>query len=67
MKNTSFLCFAMGVMALFASCKSEPVGGELAILVEDDGKGFDPASKPEGNGLKNIHSRVNYLKGTIEW
>ena len=43
------------------------VGGELAILVEDDGKGFDPASKPEGNGLKNIHSRVNYLKGSIEW
>jgi heat shock protein HslJ len=30
MKNTSFLCFAMGVMALFASCNSEPVGGELA-------------------------------------
>lgn len=43
------------------------VGKELAILVEDDGKGFDLASKPEGNGLKNIHSRVNYLKGTIEW
>ena len=30
MKNTSFLCFAMGVLALFASCNSEPVGGELA-------------------------------------
>lgn len=43
------------------------VGKELAVLVEDDGKGFDLASKPEGNGLKNIHSRVNYLKGSIEW
>ncbi|MCC6725454.1 MAG: META domain-containing protein [Saprospiraceae bacterium] len=30
MKNTIFVCFAMGVLALMASCKSEPVGGALA-------------------------------------
>jgi heat shock protein HslJ len=30
MKNTSFLCFAMGFAALFTACNSEPVGGELA-------------------------------------
>lgn len=41
--------------------------GELAILVEDDGKGFDPAQEVPGNGLKNIRSRVSYLKGHIEW
>jgi heat shock protein HslJ len=29
MKNLSFFCFAMAVLAVFASCKSEPVGGEL--------------------------------------
>ncbi|MBK8562270.1 MAG: META domain-containing protein [Saprospiraceae bacterium] len=30
MKNTVFFCFAMGILALLASCKPEPVGGELA-------------------------------------
>jgi heat shock protein HslJ len=29
MKNTSFLCFATVVLALFAACNAEPVGGEL--------------------------------------
>lgn len=43
------------------------VGPELVVLVEDDGKGFDPALKQEGNGLKNIQSRLKYLKGTVEW
>jgi heat shock protein HslJ len=29
MKNTTFLCFAMGVLALVGACKPAPVGGEL--------------------------------------
>jgi two-component system, NarL family, sensor kinase len=44
------------------------VNGELVIVIEDDGIGFDLKKSTEGGcGLKNIHSRVNYLKGTIEW
>lgn len=38
------------------------------ITIEDDGKGFDPASLTEkqGMGLFNIKNRVSYLNGKIE-
>lgn len=41
----------------------------ISVTVEDNGKGFDmtEAGKYEGLGLKNIHSRIDYLKGTVEW
>jgi signal transduction histidine kinase len=41
----------------------------ISVTIEDNGKGFD-TSKTEnfdGIGLKNIQSRINYLKGTVEW
>ena len=40
----------------------------LYITVEDDGKGFDPksAEQKEGIGLSNIRNRVNLLQGTVE-
>jgi two-component system, NarL family, sensor kinase len=41
---------------------------QLAITVEDDGKGFDPG-KPDnktGIGWSNIQSRIDYLKGKID-
>lgn len=42
---------------------------QLSIFVEDDGKGFDvkKAFEKEGLGLQNIDSRVQFLKGKIEW
>jgi signal transduction histidine kinase/tetratricopeptide (TPR) repeat protein len=41
----------------------------ISITLEDNGVGFDTSkvSKHEGIGLKNIITRINYLKGTIEW
>ncbi|MBY0480758.1 MAG: sensor histidine kinase [Chitinophagaceae bacterium] len=41
----------------------------INLIIEDNGKGFDItlAKNKEGIGLKNIESRVNFLKGTIEW
>lgn len=36
----------------------------LEIMAEDDGSGFS-ANAPDGIGLKNIRSRVNYLKGKL--
>ncbi len=38
-------------------------------VIEDNGRGFDARNKSnfEGIGLKNIQSRINYLKGTVEW
>ena len=40
----------------------------LSLVVEDDGKGFDPLQITRGAGLQNVQSRVDYLKGnfTIE-
>ncbi|HPI09419.1 MAG TPA: sensor histidine kinase [Catalimonadaceae bacterium] len=40
---------------------------ELNLCVEDNGKGFDPASHVvEGVGLRNIRTRIAYLKGGVE-
>ncbi|WP_315817691.1 sensor histidine kinase [Paraflavitalea speifideaquila] len=40
----------------------------IAITVEDDGKGFDTAflHRSKGMGWSNIHSRVDYLNGTMD-
>jgi len=39
----------------------------LSITVEDNGKGFDVASaQNKGNGLGNVRSRVDYLKGHLD-
>lgn len=40
----------------------------LSITIEDNGKGFDVTQRDqfEGIGLKNIHTRVDYLKGTVD-
>lgn len=41
---------------------------EVSLTVEDNGKGFVKNDKvAEGIGMKNIRSRVNYLKGSVEW
>jgi len=41
---------------------------EVNITVENDGDGFDIAllTKGEGNGWKNIQSRLNLIKGIVE-
>ncbi|MEO8405120.1 MAG: sensor histidine kinase [Chitinophagaceae bacterium] len=41
----------------------------ISATIEDNGKGFDISAKEnaEGIGLKNIVTRVEYLKGTIEF
>jgi two-component system, NarL family, sensor kinase len=41
----------------------------IAATVEDNGRGFDTTDKQkfEGIGLKNISSRVAYLKGTVDF
>jgi two-component system, NarL family, sensor kinase len=41
----------------------------ISGTIEDNGKGFDPADKDnfEGIGLKNIITRIEYLKGTVDF
>ena len=41
----------------------------IAVTIEDNGKGFDSSDKLkfEGIGLKNIISRITYLKGSIDF
>lgn len=40
----------------------------ISVTIEDNGKGFayDPAKATEGIGLNNIHSRIQFLKGSID-
>ena len=41
---------------------------ELVLTIEDNGRGFDPNSllESQGNGWKNINSRLHMIKGSIE-
>ncbi|RYU89270.1 tetratricopeptide repeat protein [Mucilaginibacter terrigena] len=43
-------------------------GDEVSVTIEDNGRGFDTSDKEkfEGIGLKNIITRVEYLKGTVD-
>jgi signal transduction histidine kinase len=38
----------------------------LMIQVTDDGRGFDPLVEHNGNGIRNIRSRVKAIHGTVE-
>jgi signal transduction histidine kinase len=38
----------------------------ISICVADDGRGFEPASAPLGNGLANMQARVTSLGGCFE-
>lgn len=56
-----------GATGLFISIISDRDG--VSVMIEDNGRGFDlPAvSNYDGIGLKNIRSRVEFLKGTVEF
>ncbi|HWY13309.1 MAG TPA: sensor histidine kinase [Bacteroidia bacterium] len=45
-------------------------GDTVLLMMEDNGKGFDGQNlkqeKNSGKGLKNIHNRVNFIKGTLK-
>jgi signal transduction histidine kinase len=41
-------------------------GQQLVFTVDDDGKGFDPATTPKGTGLQGISDRLAALGGTID-
>ncbi|OYX30828.1 MAG: hypothetical protein B7Y99_11220 [Caulobacterales bacterium 32-69-10] len=43
------------------------VDDTVALLVEDDGVGFDPDRVSGGNGLGNMKGRVETLGGSIGW
>ncbi len=38
----------------------------LSLMVEDNGRGFDPLAVSEGIGLANMRTRAAYLGGTLE-
>ncbi len=48
---------------------SQDEQGNLDVMIEDNGKGFNvqEAFEKDGIGLKNIKSRIEYLKGSVEW
>ena len=40
-------------------------GRELALHVWDDGRGFDPDAAHQGNGIRNLRTRVSRLQGRL--
>lgn len=40
--------------------------GELRLKISDNGKGFDSSVVTNGNGMNNIYSRVDFLKGELK-
>jgi signal transduction histidine kinase len=40
-------------------------GAKLLFAVEDDGMGFDPATRPRGSGLTNMADRLDALGGAV--
>lgn len=40
---------------------------DLLISVEDDGIGFDMDKQPQGSGISNVTSRIEYLSGQVLW
>jgi len=38
---------------------------DIEVMVEDDGKGYDPVEVKKGMGTENVSARVNFLKGEI--
>jgi signal transduction histidine kinase len=45
------------------TCKRE--GDEVALVIEDDGLGFDPATVARGHGLSNMEARAQTLRGSL--
>jgi signal transduction histidine kinase len=39
--------------------------GEAHLVIEDDGRGFDPARVAAGNGLRNLRERIQQLGGSF--
>lgn len=40
-------------------------GSAVRLSISDDGRGFDPATAPEGYGLRAMRNRVSRLGGTV--
>jgi len=50
---------------IFIQITKHPRG--ISLTIEDDGNGFDTASSAgNGQGLKNVQSRIEYLKGSYD-
>lgn len=43
----------------------ETKSGELFVVIEDDGKGFDPGQKRKGIGISNMMNRIESFNGEI--
>jgi signal transduction histidine kinase/ligand-binding sensor domain-containing protein len=39
--------------------------GQVTVRIHDDGKGFDPQTRPAGIGLRSMRERVNMIGGTL--
>ncbi len=50
-----------------ALIRLEQDSAHLTLTVQDDGRGFDPQKRCEGEGLASIRRRVREIGGSAEW
>ena len=48
-----------------ASVQLQEDGGALRFEIQDDGKGFDPATRKKGSGMQNMEDRLDALGGSV--
>ena len=54
----------------YANCSRVQIGlktehDKVIMMIEDNGKGFDPAKKTRGIGISNIYSRAEAMNGAV--
>jgi len=47
--------------------KIEQSPKEISMIIYDDGKGFDYSTNLQGNGIKGIEERVQFVNGSVEF
>jgi signal transduction histidine kinase len=52
--------------ATLVTLRIEQTDHELVIILDDDGRGFDPATARAGHGLANLRHRLHDLGGTVQ-
>ena len=61
--NNSYKHAGAAEISVILNCKNPK---ELHFKISDNGKGFDPQKTESGNGLRNMKTRIDELKGHLE-
>ena len=74
LRRNAFLIFKEAIYNVIKHAEADKVRIEVRIehnrfimIITDNGKGFNPQSPTQRNGVKNMHSRAETVNGTIQF